>query len=258
MTLQRHASLTKQVETDGFDAYKFGLLIEETMVGEQGPKFKTKKSFSPSSLGYGHGTCPRYWHLAFSGAMFDDTADAIGVSNMGNGTFVHERLQKVLSEALGENVEIEREINYTNPPIRGFVDAIVEFDGVKAVGEIKSAKQEIFDGLASSRKPIAYHLVQLLLYCRVLGIKNGFFYYENKNTQQFVIIPVEVNDALEKYTDDIFEWMRLVDTTFKDGKLANPISPKRKAVACRYCPLVDECIKRPDGDIQIDTLTVLP
>jgi radical SAM protein with 4Fe4S-binding SPASM domain len=38
-------------------------------------KFTKKSSFAPSTIAYSHGECPRYWYLAFEGAMFTDNAD---------------------------------------------------------------------------------------------------------------------------------------------------------------------------------------
>ena len=55
------------------------------LVGRE-PQFKTKKSFSPSSLVWGSGACPRYWFLAFSGAEFVDDATPYDVANMNSGT----------------------------------------------------------------------------------------------------------------------------------------------------------------------------
>jgi CRISPR/Cas system-associated exonuclease Cas4 (RecB family) len=256
LSYTRAASLTKFVENvEGFDAFGFAALMEKTMVGDNAPKFKTKKSFSPSGVGYGHGACPRYWHIAFSGAEFVENTDATGAMNMSNGSYVHDRLQKIITEALGSDVEMEVEINNEKPPIRGFVDVVATFQGKPVVGEIKSAKQEIFDGIASSGKPLPYHMVQLLMYLRVLGIKQGFFYYENKNTQQFVILPVNLNEYLEKYTDYLFDWMQTTaDSFYVDKKVAKPISEKRKAKACTYCPVRDECLSRREGDVELPVL----
>ncbi len=39
-------------------------------------KFQTKKTFAPSTIAFSHGECPRYWYLAFEGAVFTDNADA--------------------------------------------------------------------------------------------------------------------------------------------------------------------------------------
>ena len=40
--------------------------IESGYTVNRKTEFKTKKSFSPSTLVYGSGACPRYWFLAFS------------------------------------------------------------------------------------------------------------------------------------------------------------------------------------------------
>ncbi len=247
--------MTKAVQKeDSFDAYGFAVAMEKAMAGDQSPQFKTKKSFSPSVIGYGHGTCPRYWHIAFSGATFDDSADAQGVANMNNGSFVHDRLQEQIRKALGEDVIIEKELVLENPPVRGFIDVIAEFGGKTAVGEIKSAKQEIFDKIVMENRPLAYHLVQILIYMRSQGIKHGFFYYENKNTQQFIIIPVTMDDRLENYVEYLFDWMQKVYDAFKDGKTAKPLSPKRTVKECRYCPVKAECLSRLEGDSELPVL----
>lgn len=64
-------------ESSGFDVDRLSQIIEEAYVrvGKSGHPdgFKTKKTFAPSSIAYGHGTCPRYWYLAFSGAEFVDS-----------------------------------------------------------------------------------------------------------------------------------------------------------------------------------------
>jgi len=58
-----------------FDPELFAQLLDESYRNtKRADGEMTKKSFSPSSLGYGHGKCPRYWYMAFSGAVFvDDT-----------------------------------------------------------------------------------------------------------------------------------------------------------------------------------------
>ena len=61
--------------------------------------FKTKKSFSPSTLVYGHGACPRYWYLAFHGAEFNDVVTPHQVANMRNGSLAHERIQQAIADA---------------------------------------------------------------------------------------------------------------------------------------------------------------
>ena len=81
-----------------FDPEKFAQLLDDAYKNtKRADGSMTKKSFSPSSLGYGHGKCPRYWYMAFSGAVFIDDNDAVAVANMAQGTQAHERLQKLIS-----------------------------------------------------------------------------------------------------------------------------------------------------------------
>jgi hypothetical protein len=98
-----------------FDPELFANLLDESYRNtKRADGEMTKKSFSPSSLGYGHGTCPRYWYMAFSGAMFIDDNDAVAVANMAQGTQAHERLQKLIStmpQFVAEEEEGDEEVN---------------------------------------------------------------------------------------------------------------------------------------------------
>ena len=54
-----------------FDPNKFAGQLNEAYLKLKRPDgFNQKKSFSPSSVGYGYGNCPRYWYMAFTGADF--------------------------------------------------------------------------------------------------------------------------------------------------------------------------------------------
>jgi CRISPR/Cas system-associated exonuclease Cas4 (RecB family) len=258
MYFTRKANLTRPSAPGVLDAHAIAEKIEKTIVGDNEPKFKTKKSFSPSAVGYGHGTCARYWHMAFDGADYIENTDATGALNMDNGNYVHDRIQAMFQKAYGEeNVELERKIVSEDPPVFGFADLIVDLGEYKAVGEIKSAKQEIFDGIVHKHKAPSYHLVQLLIYMRLLELEHGFFYYENKNTQEFLVLPVTMNKGLSEYTDEIFSWMRRVRDAWEMDEFAKPLSPKRTVKKCTYCPLKAACFERPEGTIEIKPLAVL-
>jgi hypothetical protein len=41
--------------------------IHKGYVASNEPKYMKKKTFSPSTIVFGHGKCPRYWYLAFEG-----------------------------------------------------------------------------------------------------------------------------------------------------------------------------------------------
>jgi CRISPR-associated protein Cas4 len=238
-----------------FDPEKFASLLDESYRNtKRSDGQMTKKSFSPSSLGYGHGTCPRYWYMAFSGAVFIDDNDAVAVANMAQGTQAHERLQNLI-KTMPSFVEEEREIKNDYPPIRGFIDLVMEWDGETVIGEIKTAKQEVWDTRQAEMKSSANHMLQLLTYMKLTDAKEGFFLYENKNTQEVVVIPVIMNDRNKKIIEDTFLWMCEVWDNFKDGDL--PMRSFTKSTSsCKYCPAKEACWSMPTGTVQIEKFEV--
>ena len=140
--------------------------IESGYVAGREPKFTKKKTFSPSTLVYGNGACPRYWWIAFTGADFEDSADPYAVANMGSGTDGHSRIQKAITDA-GIMVEEEKRIVAQDPPIFGFADAIIQWGEEQPVVEIKTMREESFAYRKHARPP-SYHLMQLTIYMKVL------------------------------------------------------------------------------------------
>jgi hypothetical protein len=65
--------------------------------------------------------------MAFSGAVFIDNNDAVAVANMAQGTQAHERLQNLI-KTMPQWIAEEEEIVNEYPPIRGFIDLIMEYD----------------------------------------------------------------------------------------------------------------------------------
>lgn len=260
-----------------FDPQEFADLLNQSYLStKRANQITTKNSFSPSTLGYGYGNCPRYWYLAFNGVMFIDENDAIAVANMAQGTQAHERLQGLISKitrmasdkdsnngTLGLDVmapqkilaEEEKEIKNEYPPIRGFIDLVLNWNGETVLGEIKTAKQEVWDTRQAEMKPSANHMLQLLTYMKLMNVKEGFFMYENKNTQEILIIPIQMNDRNREIIENLFLWMREVWDNFKDGDL--PMRPFTKSqTACKYCPAKKECWKMETGTVQIEPYEV--
>jgi CRISPR/Cas system-associated exonuclease Cas4 (RecB family) len=242
-----------------FDPELFASMLDESYKNtKRADGEMTKASFSPSSLGYGHGTCPRYWYMAFSGAVFIDNNDAVAVANMAQGTQAHERLQNLIKTMPQWKAE-EEEITNEYPPIRGFIDLVMEYDGETVIGEIKTAKQEVWDTRQAEMSPSTNHLLQLLTYMKLKDAKEGFFLYENKNTQEILIIPVSMNERNKKIIEDTFIWMREVWDNFKDGDL--PMKPEgatKTKMPCTYCPIKKECYSKdtPIGTVQIERFKV--
>ena len=215
--------------------------------------------------------CPRRWYLSFSGAEFDESADAVGIANMENGSAFHDRIQKLFTDA-GIMAEEEKELIVEDPPIRGFIDAIAEIDGVRAVGEFKSTRDESFVHRRYSGNPMAYHLYQVLIYMYFEKIDQGFLFYENKNDQTFLTIPIRMNDYTRKIIEDAIEWMRKVHGNWKKDVIdededGNPVVSyenlptrpwTRRNKNCQQCPVFNECWEnRPDGEVDLPPMEVV-
>ena len=243
-----------------FDPEDFAALLDQSYRDtKRADGEMTKKSFSPSSLGYGHGTCPRYWYMAFSGGVFIYSNDAVAVANMAQGTQAHERLQGLIKTLPQWRAEEEEIIN-EYPPIRGFIDLVMEYNGETVIGEIKTAKQEVWDTRQAEMAPSTNHLLQLLTYMKLKNAKEGFFLYENKNTQEVLIVPIVMNDKNKKIIEDTFLWMIEVWDNFQNGDL--PMRPEgavKTKMPCTYCPIKKQCYSKdtPLGTIQIEKFSIL-
>ena len=242
-----------------FDPASFGQQLDDAYLATKRPDGEmTKYSFSPSTIGYGHGNCPRYWYMAFSGAEFIDENSAVNVANMAVGTQSHERLQGLIKN-FPEFVEEEKEIKNEYPPIRGFIDLVMNYDGETVIGEIKTAKQEVWDTRQAEMKSSTNHMLQLLTYMKLTNAKEGFFLYENKNTQEVLVIPIQMNDRNSKIINDTFDWLCKVWDNFKEGDL--PVIPDgytKSKSPCKYCPLKKSCWSKTadEGSVHISPMDV--
>lgn len=220
----------------GFGTKEFGEALTAVMGRET--KFTTKKSFAPSSLGYS-GSCPRYWYYAFNGAEFEYEADATSVANMDAGTASGERIAKLLDKA-GLLVEAEKKAILEDPPIFGYIDAMVEWKGEVIPAEVKTTKSETWQMRASNNTVPGYQLVQLLIYMHATNTQRGFFITENKNTHELFILPVRMTDEYKALLERIFEWMRTVKKNADEGEL--PVRPFTKSsMQCKGCALKKTC-----------------
>jgi CRISPR/Cas system-associated exonuclease Cas4 (RecB family) len=228
----------KDTEVDG---HKLALALEEAYLMQRRPaKFTKKQTFSPSSIGYGNATCARYWYLAFDGAVFEDDNDALGIANMSYGTQAHTRIEKLFKDA-GLLIDQEIEIKLSDPPIRGYMDVMIKWDGQEVPGEIKTTRGEMFAMRQASMKPPAYNLYQILIYMKATKKKNGFLLYENKNDQSFLVIPVTMDDKNEKILEDAFTWLRTTRKAWEDQQLPNRPVPTKRNKICKSCPVRNTC-----------------
>jgi len=182
---------------------------------------------------------------------------------MAQGTQAHERLQKLISGQSSDlfktnslkSVQTEIEITNDYPPIRGFIDLVIDWDGEEVLGEIKTAKQEVWDTRQAEMSPSANHMLQLLTYMKLRKAKEAFFLYENKNTQEILLIPLQLTEKNKKIIDDLFIWLCEVYDNFQDGDL--PMRPFAKtSYSCKGCPIKKECWSGETGRVQLEAYEV--
>jgi len=147
----------------------------------------------------------------------------------------------------------EVELRNEDPPIRGFVDVVVNMEGARAVGEIKTIKHEQFIKRKDQGVPSESHLVQLLIYMKLLDINEGFVFYEDKNDGQTTGNPIVMNEKNQEYVDYIFDWMRQVYSAYKEGKNVSKGYPK-SSTTCKYCPINKACHEAKNGRTKIPPL----
>ncbi len=235
-----------------------GALIEKIRSGytvNRVDKFTTKSSFAPSTIAYSHGECPRYWYLAFTGAMFVDNADAYGGANMTAGTKSHERIQEAMGNA-GILKDSEFKITYSDPPIFGYGDVVLDWEGQDLLGEIKTMPNEAFEYRKLAGKPKGGHLIQLLIYMKILNKGKAVMIYENKNNHELLIFPVELNEYSFKWVENAFEWMRTVRKAWENKTLPEK-NYRSNSKICKTCPIRATCDLAGSGDIKIKSLEPL-
>ena len=112
------------------------------------------------------------------------------------GTVYHEFIEEKLKGS-GVLVSAEEEVTWDDPPIVGHYDAIIErpSDKKHILLEIKSMAEP------KNKKYLQYlpkheHLMQWNLYSMMTGLDEGIIFYINKNSQDYMIFPVERNDGI--------------------------------------------------------------
>lgn len=227
--------------------------LESMYKADQRTGHVKKTTFSPSTVVFGHGGCPRYWWHAFEGAEWRSTNSARDMATMSYGTNRHGVLQEMLTK-FPEFVENEREILHDDPPIRGFCDVVLEKDGKEVFGEIKTTKHESWMRKQISGPP-KYNIIQLATYMKVEQVEQGFLLYESANTKQLLIFPVELDEKLNSELDQMFEWLRSTRKAWESQQ--KPMRAfEEKSKECKNCPVSKVCWGEPDGELDIGKLPI--
>ena len=240
------------------------------LVGRE-PKQEKKKTFAPSTLAYGQGECPRYWYLAFEGGMFEKNDTPYGVANMTSGTLSHDRIQDAMlksgiaksfldekeTEKQGKEVyTTEFKVINNDPPIFGYGDAIILWNDEEIVGEIKTMPNDAFEYFKTVQKPKKGHVIQLLIYMKVLDKAKGVLIYENKNNHELLTFPIQVNSHYIRWVNQTFDWLRETRKAWVDKTLPKK-NYRSNSKVCKVCPLQQACADAGDGTIKIKSLEPL-
>ena len=219
-------------------------------------KFTTKKTFAPSTIAFSHGECPRYWYLAFEGANFTDNADAYGAANMTAGTKAHERIQEAMGNVPGFLVDSEFKVTYSDPPIFGYGDVILNWEDAELLGEIKTMPNDAFEYRKIAGKPKLGHMIQLLIYMKILNKSKAVLIYENKNNHDILVFPVELNEYMYTWVENAFGWMRTVRKAWEDKTLPTK-NYRSNSKICKTCPIREACDNAGTGVLKINSLEPL-
>jgi CRISPR/Cas system-associated exonuclease Cas4 (RecB family) len=163
------------------------------------------------------------------------------MANMNNGTLSGERIANVL-EKMGILIEAERPARYDDPPIGGFIDAVVTWKGEEVIVEVKTTRSATWNSRVMKDEVPPYQLVQLLIYMYTQQRDKGFFITENKDTHELWIKPVKMTDEHKQLVENIFDWMKMVKANVDspDGQL--PKRPfTRSSFKCKGCAVRDTC-----------------
>lgn len=246
--------------------------INSGYIAKREPKHQVKKTFAPSTIVWNHGECARYWYLAFEGNVFDSNDTPYGVANMTSGTLSHGRIQQAMLDAGvaipyvdeeatkkngGETVyTTEFKVFNDNPPIFGYGDGMLNWENEEIVLEIKTMNSEAFEYAKIAGKPRASHVMQLLIYMKILKKAKGVLIYENKNTHELAAFPIEVAESYKQWIDNTFEWLKETRQAWKNKTIPQKTYRSNSKI-CKACPLKAACDVADVGTIKIKPMEKL-
>jgi CRISPR/Cas system-associated exonuclease Cas4 (RecB family) len=150
-------------------------------------------------------------------------------------------------------LDSEFKIINNDPPIFGYGDVMLDWEGEELLGEIKTMMNEGFEYRKLNRKAKTGHLIQLLIYMKILKKQKAVLIYENKNNHELLVIPVEVNNYYIQWVNNAFEWMRTVRKAWESKTLPEK-NYRSNSKICKNCPLAKVCADAGKGDVKISAL----
>lgn len=197
------------------------------------PYFKTRKSFAPSNTI----DCARRDVYLFRGIQMNPDINGRTYRIFDNGHAFHERATKYLEDM--NILEIaEKEISQDDPPVRGFIDAIINWEGQRIVVEFKSIGEDGFVYRKTFNKPKDDHYMQIQIYLHIEDVEMGYVIYENKNTQEWLLFEIERD---REFIEKLFKKWRKTYKIYTDGKLPKRPVKSPDSKKCTYCEVKKWC-----------------
>lgn len=221
----------KIIKTDEEKRVELVDAIDAHLAKRNSPAMKKVAGFHPSYTNQ----CARYWFYLFKGVEVTSSFNPQTYRIFDNGHAVHERLYSYL-RGMGILVAEEIPVTYSDPPIEGTADGIIDWYGHKLI-ELKSISSEGFHYRQLYNKPKDEHYRQAQIYMRCLDLPAGYVIYENKNNQEILPIYIERDDD---FIDKLFKKYKGFYQSYLDDEI--PKQPyKRTSANCSSCDLAAMC-----------------
>lgn len=114
-------------------------------------------------------------------------------------------------------------------------DGLVEYQGIKAILEIKTANGFKFNKLKKNNRPATEHVEQATCYATLLGIEYILFIYEDNNfKEKFIHLHKVDNYDKDKMKIKVDKMINYID---------NDEIPPKESDKCLYCKYKNACIE---------------
>ncbi len=237
---ERNRGINKVIEKLS-NKHWFELMIDDYLENRDANRERIRKdNFSPSLAA----NCPRYIQFVMDAVKEETERKGLNIRKLDAGKDMHNRYQQYFTN-MGILVGSEIRLVIENPPIHGFIDAIIKSGGREWLVELKSRGHEV-GGIKweDFRAPPIEHEVQWQLYAKYNGPKEGFILVENKSTNAIKIFDRQLDEAfLEPY---LSEWTNIINARTSGIIVA---IPEGGCPNTRWCGFKKLCSATELGDI---------
>jgi CRISPR/Cas system-associated exonuclease Cas4 (RecB family) len=205
--------------------------IDAALEAQNGTVWKQSNGFA-ASMG---NDCPRYLGYRLRGFDQEVAFNPQTYRIFATGHSLEDRIETYLGN-LGIIVDRERKLLSKAPPLTGYVDFVIDWNGEKPV-EVKSINDMGFKYRIKYNRPSDSHFRQLQVYLDIGGWDSGFVLYENKNDQSLKIFHVQKD---QEFIDALYAKWKVIYDAHKENILS--IRPhKQTTKKCKGCDAFTYC-----------------